>query len=747
MKKCLLVFAILILLPIVALGESYFGEDFVPEGGVQYARMQPTVGGEFVYVCYEDGAVYRWRMGEASPETLCVLPGNPAVLENGETPYADMTADARALVDETAQLLVADDTALYAVNLFAGRVGTVDERGISWLPARFDTSLVQDNGFLRVTPYALIAGRALYILTLYDEEGGEIWWNCSVVAVDIDTGEATRHKTRGAQEMCPYKDGKLLLLCQDENERRFLSALDPATGEMAELSLALPGAGAGLAYDASLDAIYFADDGAVYASKAGAAFERLYPLPYGYIYEGVQGFALQGGRYGLRLDGVGVFEPWETPDEMLTLSLHWRDDGAAQAFLDAHPGAVLDARYSPMTCAQVANLLRAGDASIDVFEVYVDNTFGAFKQKGYAAPLDETLFSEAEALYPAVRAALTDASGRLVAFPSQLNVSLWSANAAIWREYFGNEPLPTTWAELLSAYLRFEDGQGPDDGALFLEEWSYENLLYRLITAFVEQRSESGAPPDFSAPELREALSLLAEVNESFLSRGIDYLFEGDVYPESEVLDKSIFYTGGGGNAILTTSDDLGGAVDIPPFVFTAGDAPVIHGYMRALVVNPLSDNQALAREYIACAASRESDIVRYYALRPGENEPIEREDYAARLADYQRQQAALEETLANPDLDPEEAAIARDSLERVQWYLERPGFLRWRISPEGIARWRAIAPSIRFFEDAVCVPSDGDAADTQLRALCAQYAGGQADMDGFLMKLTDTMRLIWQEK
>ena len=698
MKKGMVVFALLLMVCAIAFGA-------LGEGALK--RFEDTwmlakeleLGEDAAWVLDREGTLWIWPYDDTQPQILCRLPALPGALENGELSYDRLTPEDRALADESVQFLIGSGGALYAVNQFAGRIGTVDGQGVHWQDTRFDTSpLLDDMGLQRMKTGEVIQGGILYILTNYWEESPAAEYFYKVIEIDLATGKTEAVNVPNAHIMCLYQ-GDLLLLCSDEGGN-WLERMDIATGQRQALDIRTPpGEAGGLAYHQPSGTLWLTVGSVVYQSSGGGNFAMVYNNPFPYTHDAMLGRALHGGRYALTGEGIIVMPPADFSGErqVLTVCLDGVSDMAVQqAFLSAHPGVLLDERVQRLPAADVAERIRSGDTETDVFGVRVDSAFGELIAKGYAATLHENaaIAQSVAAMYPEIRKVLLDDNGQIVAYPQSLDLSLWDVRLPLWEKYFGQEPLPATWQELFSAMLRFE--KDSDGGDLFLLEWSYEHMLSQVLSSFLAQRD--GTAINFLEPAFQETLALLAQVNEAMLGKGISYLFEGDVYPESELLgEHSLFLQGGSGfSTHKATLNSYGG---LPPFTFD-GMEPVIPGYMRVLVVNPLSPRQELARDYVALAAKKDTNLIRYYMLHENATEPVE--DPAPR------------------------------------------GAAKWIIPQEGIDAWRDTVPHLRFFERSAFLRED---MQKQFDKLCARYLGGQLTLDALLKQMNDVARMVSLEQ
>lgn len=754
MKKCMAVFTLLILICLAsscAIAETAAGGGMIRLFEDRWITAC-CLGANHAYLCDRDGVLWYQAYDEAEPHMLCTLPKQPDTLYRGQSTYENLSYDDRAQADETVQVLVEAEGKLYAVNQYAGRIGAVNEQGVRWLEQRFDASCVMSlDGWQRQIMTAAMQDGRLYLLVDFGEEDAARSHNSSVVRINIATGENVRLKTPGAISMCLYKEG-LLLLCQDDQGKQYLTALNTDTGEMRGLPNVPPQEEEALiTYQAAEDKLYLATKDGVYCASNDGAFSMALnnPAPLSMSMFG-KARIVENDSYALWTDGIFVMPLTSEADKgsALTLCLRDLDTNLQQAFMKEHPDVLLNVLYQDLTEADIASRIRSGDTETDIFQVTVNNAFGKLKDNAFAAGLHDSpeIANSVAAMYPPIRAVLLKDDGQIIAYPKDLSLDLWSVNMPLWEKHFGNEPIPATWKALFEAMLRFEE-QDDDDGDLFLVEWSYQDMVMRVLNAFMEQREGSWEAIDFGDHTLKEALKALEQVNDCMQKRGITYQFEPDLYPENDVMNRSVFYTGGGG--ISTYKNGLAGSDDLMPFTFAQGEEPVVHGYMSVLIVNPLSVHQQLARDYIACAAKQETNFTRYYMLHADATEPVEKANWQEQLQSYTEREKMLKAQIAQPDAakNPMTLKSLQDELSSVQWFLSQQDFIKWQISPDGIAAWQKIVPQLRFFEKSMLVAGKDGAMQEQMEKLCARYTGGQMTLDALLMQMNDVARLIYLEQ
>jgi ABC-type glycerol-3-phosphate transport system substrate-binding protein len=751
MKKCMVLFTLLILTCLTASGS--IAETSAGSGMKRLFEdrwiTSSCLGSSKAYLCDRDGVLWCQAYDEAAPHVLCTLPKQPEALNNGQLTYEKLSDADRAQADETVQVLAEAEGVLYAVNQYAGRIGTVNEQGVQWLEQRFDASFVlsPDDGQRQIMS-AVMQDGSLYLLADYWEEDPAQNQNGSVVRISVSTGETVRIKTPGTLSMCLYKEG-LLLLRLDEQGKYCLTLLNPGTGEMQDLPIALPKEEEALiCYQADGDKLYLATKNGVYCAANEEPFSMILnnPAPNSMSMSG-KARIVENGSYALWTDGVFVMPLTNEAGKarVLTLCMCDVDTNLQQAFMKEHPDVLLNVHSQELTAADIADRIRSGDTETDIFRVSVNNAFGKLKDSAYAAGLNDSpeIVKSVAAMYPQIRAALIINDGQIVAYPQDLYLNLWSVNTPLWEKHFGNEPIPTTWKALFEVMLRFEETDDVD-GDLFLIEWSYQDMVIRILNAYMEQHDAAGGTVDFSDHALSDTLMALSRVNDCMVKRGITYQFEGDIYPENEMMNRSVFYIGGGG--ISTYKAGLVGSDDLMPFTFAQEEEPVIHGYMSVLIVNPLSVNQELARDYIDCATKQETNLTRYYMLHADATEPVEKLGWQEQLQSYIEQEETLKAQIDAAE-DPLKLTSLQDELSVVQRRLSQQEFIRWQISPDGIAALQKIEPQLRFFERSLLVAGENGAMQEQMEKLCARYTGGQMTLDALLQQMNDVARLIYLEQ
>ena len=134
-------------------------------------------------------------------------------------------------------------------------------------------------------------------------------------------------------------------------------------------------------------------------------------------------------------------------------------------------------------------------------------------------------------------------------------------------------------------------------------------------------------------------------------------------------------------------------------FFLTVDGKPSTQTTMYALIVNPLSQRQELAKEFIAI--------------------------------------------LARPDMAPVRNAILHTDAQ-PSTRINRAGEEEWVVSPEALENWAHVAETLRFGERTLLM---GDRMDEQVEALIARYADGQLTLDMMLEQMDEVADMIRNER
>ena len=200
--------------------------------------------------------------------------------------------------------------------------------------------------------------------------------------------------------------------------------------------------------------------------------------------------------------------------------------------------------------------------------------------------------------------------------------------------------------------------------------------------------------------------------------------------------------------AVNTLEDRLFGSsiFDTADFslTFDGTDAPLTDARMQVLVVNPYSNHQAEALAFIEIFAQRDINPRLYYALYPGETEPLPDPRYEERLAQLKGDLADTEEALKHRDrLSADEITDYEAWLSHYQEQLAHADELKWMISADTIAQGRKRLETLTFHLTSLYLDGEGSEADQVFKALCRQVADGALSLPELLTHLESKMNMM----
>lgn len=638
-------------------------------------------GDERAYVLDDEGALWTWDY-RSGLDRLCELP--VYTLENG---YYDTTGEALRKLEDAVFDVYESDGAVVAFNPYSGRVGTVDSEGVHWT-ATFDGSvLVASYGWTHWVHSTATLNGALFLLVDREADGTQ------VVRIDLTSGATSIFNAPDAIAMCAQGDRLLLIRMPWDAEAMMggpmsMIAMDPQSGAITELPYQLPaGEDWSIGLAASEEAVYILSSSVFYISRDGRTFEALQQGPD----SAMKMRALPQGAMAYTGMGINACPLASEPaSEKLVVRGYGFMDEIKENFMAQHPGALLQFTRGSVDAADVADAIRSGDTETDVFVVRVDASFGMLIDKGYAVPLDDhpVIAASAEKMYPVFCSALTDSQGRLMAYPESVNVTTWGYNNALWPQHFSGREMPATYLELFQMTQEFLEN---DDGDYFFDVYSYPRMIKYVIDSHIAAHGDTTV---FHCPELRETLAFLAEVQQTLREMHLD---SWDVYEIYSELDDSYHCLLWRTVAYADNQSTLAG--NDHSFFLTVDGEPSTPAVMYALIVNPLSQRQELAKDFVAIFARPDMAPVRYAMLH----------------------------TDAQPST-------------RINWQGEEV----WAVSPEALEDWARVTETLRFGERTLLM---GDRMDEQTETLIARYADGQITLDMMLDQMDEVAAMILNEQ
>ena len=411
----------------------------------------------------------------------------------------------------------------------------------------------------------------------------------------------------------------------------------------------------GFAYNEKTDTMYVAANDLIYASKNAEEYTPFAPLDTSGMMPDIRAWALSDGRYAILFDGIDIRERDDQEFAQLNLSTYLFYPSTRQLFKDMYPNVKLN-EQDTMDQQTIIDYLLTGDDTIDVYSMPLNYAFNLIKEKGLAVSMSgsEVIEADVARMDEQVQSALRDAQGNIVAYPAGDRVELanYGIHEGYWRMAFGDRPLPTTFEEVLDAWIEWEENdlieEYPMLGFEISEGFSYENWVRRFITIYIRQHDADGEP-NLGAPELRtvlEKLARLAEVRQQH-GRGISGESDGDRALSSETGDTAFIFNPSsqvameGDDHWVTMGnvyDQYPGDVTWLPLTFEKDAKQYTDASMYVYFINPHSWHKEEALQFIECMTNPRAIPRVYYAVHPDMNEPLENEDYEEVKAWYERQ-------------------------------------------------------------------------------------------------------------
>ena len=722
--------------------------------------------GDTCYAYLTDMGVYTYTPG-GEPEKLCTLPPAP---ENFYARVDGLTDEDLELLHNTVTYISVWDGTLYGYNVYSGRWGAIDGEGVHWRDSRLNFSCLfhEDSFFPDRIANSFMTDDALYVLADSPNEQGEYVY--AVFAFGLEDGTSERYDCDGLLGgACRGEKGELLLLTRFSESEYGTLSFNMDSGESFPMGAYfgfqvqedLVG---GLAYDISTDTIYVAANDLIYASESSAEYEPFALVDTSLIMPETHAWALSGGRYAVRGDELCIRGKNSEEIRELTIAGGLFYPSARDLYKGAHSDVRLN-ETDDLDQQTIIDYLLTGDETIDVYSMPLNYAFNLIKEKGLAVSMSgsEVIEADAARMDEQVQSALRDAQGNIVAYPAGDRVELanYGIHEGYWRMAFGDRPLPTTFEEVLDAWIEWEENdlieEYPMLGFEISEGFSYENWVRRFITIYIRQHDADGEP-NLGAPELRtvlEKLARLAEVRQQH-GRGISGESDGDRALSSETGDTAFIFNLSsqvameGDDHWVTMGnvyDQYPGDVTWLPLTFEKDAKQYTDASMYVYFINPHSWHKEEALQFIECMTNPRAIPRLYYAVHPDMNEPLENEDYEEVKAWYERQ---CEEYRAGiktaKEQDKDSSDLERQLSNYENWLASDEG--RWEISQKTIDAYRQMVAekplNLHMTSPYLYAMTIGESSF--VNTLCGQYAQGGMPLDPFLQKLSSRLNMITLE-
>ncbi len=549
-----------------------------------------------------------------------------------------------------------------------------------------------------------------------------------------------------AQGLYTYRDGKLLLTRRDGRGRTDLFALDSATGETESLC-AISGANmmeiANLAYDLERDLLYYTLSGTLYKMDGmnPETAKKIGVIPVDGWDDGFA--AVASGTYAVCADDMTVFARSTEPDAdvaaRLTVADPWGNVAIADAvlrFSGAHPDVevTFDTSFSDVLTAMLTK-----SSAVDIYVLPAEQLdYVALRQRGYLAELSGSviLTELMEGMYPCIRD-MVSKDGALVAMPVSFSALTQGVNLeALSQIGLTEADVPETWPEFLALLERLPDLIADTEITAFWPDMAAEEWRFQVFSAlFLDYLAAANGMPDES--ELVALLTAFEKID--FDALGLPRNEAAVMYEYSEDIWRSALF-----DLFKQVSLEFYAYDDeswkLMPLAIRAGGTQMVSGRLSVAVVNPYSQNRALAVAFLE-EATAQLPAVFLAETCPARNESVRVADYGemiARLEENMEETRAALETAADEEKEMWEDILA----ETEQYYESYMGKGSWLVSPEAITWYRPYAELIGFEQNLGIERDNYFAFASEME----RYLDGQMSAEEFARAVADKIAMAEME-
>lgn len=636
-------------------------------------------------------------------------------------------------------------------------LGVLDaENNFTLLSRRMELG-VGEGGYLQL--YGFAALEDALVMCVWDDTTSNYGTN-TLLRISLPDCEVKNLGTYEIQQICTYKDGLLLGRFYDMQsstaEDPQIVTIDPATGATNTI-VTMPGYECGgVTWEQETDTIYYADTSSVYRIQNGGEAEKCGVLNPSYGNSDTYAVAV-GGLYALRdystETGVSVTttDPALMPTRTLKLAFGWADD-VVRGFANAHPDVAIEIAESVWDAQAITQEMVNGTNAADAYRLSMSSgIFSSLRDKGYCLDLsgNEVLTAAVGAMYPHLTEQLYR-DGKLCAVPASISANVDFSYYPYVMEAMGltEEDMPTTWLEMMDFIERWYYDLAPEwEDDFELVEYggnlSYEGLVSDLFTSQMLSCLGKGEMLSFNQPEFLACLKRLEEIRPL-----LDEMFGGD----DEMMGGTVVYYGGddytpsylfsGYGSVL---ENAGGNImnDVwrtEPLALSMSDESegYIGAYMNLYFINPRSENQDLAMEFLEYAMENMEDESRIM-LCPDANEAVEWAYYETQMKNAQENLEQVQKMME--EADPDQMADMQMWLENAENYVQYVEASRWAYSEEAIAEYRKIADRLVLYN------SDWASGDTtNIQNTMSRYIDGNMTAEQFVKEFDRIVTMMQME-
>ncbi len=586
---------------------------------------------------------------------------------------------------------------------------------------------------------------------------------CALHVFDIQTGKRTDLKTKHISRLVPYKDGKLLVVIENESEMwdseaqaykpSILAAFDPATEtvtELAKLSLGDYYSRSGYTYDAATDTFYFTLPNRVYRMAGFGAPELCAYHLSSNIYNNTmtRNATMLGGKYALMVsDGLYVrgTDPTQLPSQTLTIGRDYMDDADRIAMGTMGDTPVIYASVNTSNAQELAQRIVSGEDGVDIYYVSTTNTeISRLMEKGYCYDLSTVpAFAEFTGkLFPIIQDAMK-LNGKLYALP----LNAWSYGFSYYPNAFKELGLtpPTNFIELCEFITTWNDEYVDKYSEYIPFAWEdyRASLIHIAMEGYTDYMQATGQPLTLDTELLRSILTAIEQVHHDQLDVQVDWSDpESAEAAMGEIYDKQPLFNDYNTFTVRCYDDPESKWYTVHmPLPLTADVQPTIALRMDVYFVNPKSKNIDAALQYLQayCAAiSSETLVEMSFSVK----EPILSPHYESDLKSFQSYVGSLKKQIEKTT-DPVELKELQETLTHQEEYNARyEKYNKYIATTQSINAYHDLIQYAFVLKPSVLYSSTSD----EFTQLYNRYFAGNVTLEQFIKEGDAKLRMMQME-
>ncbi len=776
MKKATGLFCFLLILvlaagALAAPGDAVlFTEEQRTQMGIQMSSNPAMAAvGDTVYTLW-GAEIYSWQPGQENPTKVA------SGLESGY--YANYEEAVAAVGDKADTLianLVSDGTTLYGLNRLNGKLFPLtfqDGKAVPGAPVQLDWTNMENKQdaytYVKDVYRMQIIGNKLYAMIRNNED----WNRPEFAAFDMATGAKQVFDVPFAQDIAPYKDGKLLVKVYDmekayqegqkEPAKPTVAVFDPADGSLKEAGHFGDANVSGMVYQPETDTLYYTTSSKLMTMKAlGAAAQAAF-MPIDYADDMASAAMLPGGLYAINTwSGLIVrnTDPQYLPTSTLAVYGGWMDQ-ATMAFSLEYPQVPVTFNTNVYfeDAQALAQAMVSGDNSFDIYFFDISyQDFSGLMEKGYCMDLSSSpvLSAELAQMYPFLQSAVQK-DGKFYALPTMMYGNGLSISPKTWEENGLTDRIPKSYLELID-FMNWwvEEGQNQYPNVQLMQgAWDYGETMFQMAQdLYVHQSQAKNEELSFDTPLFRKVMEALEGLKTKELNEMLpDAMGPAGMSRAAAISMKRAMASGGMDNALFMNYGDWlnvqGGKSSLQyskPLILPLEEGESIHipVYVQGLFINPNTKNPEMAIKYVENALTH-MDPAQHIMMFPDDNEPVPQPNFEQTVQQWNDELEKAKKRLENAK--PEEKKDMETLVQSYEDLLANKDQYYWQVAAENITQYREAAPLCY-----VAMPNvlDYRAKDgtSEIMTLVDRYRQKQMSLDQFITEADKKIRMILLER